>query len=130
MKKTLVKLLVVLIIINISCSVNSQHPEEFNDFYEKFHQDFNFQLERIKFPLPGINSEEMTVLDSVYYWQKENWKFHSKVEIDTTIYHFKTTKSDSVVTEEISSKTSGFVFRRKFELINGKWYLTYLVNFD
>ncbi len=57
----------------IGCVNNAQQEGEvdsFDVFYEKFHNDTSFQLRRVVFPLPGVNTEEMSVLDSVYFWEE------------------------------------------------------------
>ena len=58
---------------SLSCETKSSREfEDFNIFYHKFNSDSLFQMERIAFPLPGIRTEEMSVLDSIYSWKKED----------------------------------------------------------
>jgi hypothetical protein len=115
------------ILILFACGHGNQaSPEDFNSFYEKFNTDESFQKSRIIFPLRGINTDEMSVLDTVYYWKKEDWVFFPIAEIETSQFNFSIEYQPALVTEEVVSKEFlGQVFRRKYELLNGKWYLTY-----
>ncbi len=101
--------------------------DSFDVFYEKFHSDTAFQISRIVFPLPGINTEEMSVLDSIYFWEREGWEYHQKPKVyGSDEYGIKVQKTDSIVEEVIYSKIPGFVFKREFKKINGEWYLVRL----
>lgn len=102
--------------------------ENFANFYDRFLSDSLFQISRIKFPLPGINTEEMTLDDSVYYWKKEEWVLHEKTEIDTTVFNVRRTVTDTLAVEEIFLEDSGFLIRSEFRPIDGRWYLTYYVD--
>ena len=95
--------------------------ERFEEFYQRFHNDSLYQISRIQFPLPGINSDEMSVEDSVYFWKKEGWLMHHPV--DTTLFHRKATMLEGVVEEEITSDDPGVYLKRTFRVIGGKWYL-------
>src|SRR5690606_32633195 len=95
--------------------------EQFNAFYREFHKDSVFQISRIQFPLPGINSDEMTVEDTIYHWKENEWLMQYMV--DTTLFSRKTSISDTLVVEEITSKDPGVIIKRKFQNIEGKWYL-------
>ena len=95
--------------------------ESFNNFYKKFHKDSLFQISRIKFPLRGINSDEMTVEDTTYIWRKEEWLMQHV--IDTTLFNIKVIISDTIVEEEVTSKDPGVFVKRKFQYMKGKWFL-------
>lgn len=100
---------------------NELVKEQFDAFYTKFHNDSLFQISRIKFPLPGINTDEMTVEDTTYYWKKDEWVMQHMV--DTTLFSKKMLISDTAVEEEITSKDPGVIIKRKFQRIKGKWHL-------
>lgn len=119
-------LFITAITVLFGCAQKKNQPvkgEMFKAFYKKFHQDSVFQISRIKFPLPGINSEEMEVGDTVYYWQKKNWVVSHLV--DTTLFKIKLSLSDSVAEEEITNQYPDLLIKRKFQRINGDWYLVY-----
>ena len=106
--------------------------EKFFNFYVKFYTDEDFQMERVTFPLPGLNKQEMGVLDSIYYWEKENWVFLYFDEFDTSIRNYRRCLdfrfSDGKVIEEITAEDDpGFDFEKQFEKIKGEWYLVYMV---
>ncbi len=132
MKLNSVFFTLVVCIIIFSCNSKAKRNNNVNDFetfYEKFHNDTAFQLDRIIFPLPGLNTDEMSVLDSNYFWQREDWEFHKKPEVgDSNKFTLEINKTDSVVEEIISSTIPGFVFKRKFKKIDGEWYLVRLEN--
>lgn len=114
-------------VLFLGCGTNSNQDREvdsFDLFYEKFHSDTAFQLSRVVFPLPGINTEDMSILDSVYFWEEENWEFHNKPQIDdSSEFGIEVERTDSLVVEVIFSKDPGLVVRRQFKKVNGEWYL-------
>lgn len=97
--------------------------ENFYNFYKNFHQDSLFQMSRISFPLPGINTDEMTVEDTTYYWHQHKWIMHH--EVNESQFKIERDVSDILVTEKILTEDPGFFIERKFESIDGKWFLTY-----
>ncbi len=107
---------------NIS-KTNSKPMEDFNEFYERFHNDEIFQLDRIKFPVSGSYND----FDTVKYWTKENWGFirFTVDEIDTTEYNAFLIKKDSIVIEEVNCKGCGYSAKLIFEIIDSKWYITH-----
>lgn len=121
------KMFIVGSLVLFGCSSNVNNPDvdsDFKVFYKRFHEDTVFQKERVRFPLPGINTDEMSVLDSNYFWKKENWQIQKEPKIDNTgDFIMEINETDSIVEEMIYSKIPGFVFRRKFKKIEGEWYL-------
>jgi len=96
---------------------SSREFEDFNIFYHRFNSDSIFQLERITFPPPAIHTEEMSVIDSIYYWKKEDWKFESWNEVDAIQFGYKIgIQEDLVIEEETSKENQGLILRRMFEL--------------
>ena len=55
-------------------------PDDFVEFYDKFHTDSAYQLEHIIFPLEGL-PDALEISDTVasqrFFWQKKDWKLHS-----------------------------------------------------
>ena len=132
MKKNQICSILFLISLFMSCQTRDtpeggsnekkvKERERFDVFYKEFHKDSLFQISRIKFPLPGINTDDMEVEDTTYFWKKEEWSMHHMV--DTTLFFKKTSISDSIVEEEITSEDPGVYIKRKFQYTQGKWYL-------
>lgn len=100
--------------------------EDFEVFYRNFLTDDSFQMSRIHFPLEGYNYEggEKT------RWDKSNWQLQkiSIYDIDTNEYKKEILKTDSAVYTRIYKDDSDIDIRNKFELIEGKWFLTYHLN--
>lgn len=118
--------LLATIIMLAGCSkklTTSKIDEPFDEFYDRFHEDIDFQMERIKFPLEGENVS----LDGGEPWTKDDWEPHLQkvTEISDPDYDTEIIRNDKEVTDKVQLRDSGFSIERKFELINGKWYLVY-----
>lgn len=115
------------VVFSTSCKNQSAKSigESFENFYSRFHSDSIFQLERIRFPLPGINTDEMAMDDTIYYWEVENWEMHHDMNLDTTDFIVEKNISDSLAIEKIYQENSGFMIERTFKKLDGRWYLVY-----
>jgi hypothetical protein len=113
----------------ISCGGSKdlvEAEEDFDKFYDRFHEDMDFQMERIQFPLEGGSAE----VDGTYPWNRENW-ITMKVKIydvDKTVYIVDYQKSDDVFSQSFKLKGSGFSAEYRFKKINKKWYLVYALD--
>ena len=102
----------------------------FENFYLKFHTDSQYQISKIKFPLPGFNTyEEGDDLSdgqssSKYFWAKNKWVLMKIPDLDNT-YSIKKVKTDSTYDETISIPNSGYYIIRNFKKENGEWYLVF-----
>lgn len=106
--------------------------ESFEEFYEKFHSDSSFQMNRIKFPLKGYNYDEtyspISEIDySNYEWKKSEWEIHSKPIASDSLKVERIVKKEEVE-EVITIPNSGTEIVRKFTLIDGKWFLVFYGN--
>jgi hypothetical protein len=106
--------------------------ENWDSFYDKFHKDTAFQMERIQFPLPGFDVDADNVIDSDeknrnFYWKKKDWIFMHLPTLDST-YNVDKKISIYEYEENISIPNSGFYTIRKFKISNKKWYLIYYGN--
>jgi len=100
--------------------------EDFDSFYKKFINDNLFQMQRIHFPLPGINTDEMDINDTLYYWQKKDWRVYKGIpnNIDTSEFKITTVRMDSMAVDEVALKEGSFSVRYIFRLKkDSKWYL-------
>ena len=102
--------------------------EDFDSFYQKFHNDSVFQISRVQFPLKG----QQIYLKGTRSWKKEKWIMikAKATEVDRSVYDIKTLKKDDYYFEGIYCKNCVFSFEMEFRLINGKWYLVYLQEKD
>lgn len=120
--KPYLKLLFIAIFLLCTLSASA---EDFKSFKKRFYADKGFQISRIKFPLPGLNSEDQDIDDNKpYYWKKANWQMHHPV--DKIAHVVRTVKNRDYITEEITSKQHpDLIVKSKFQHIKGKWYLVY-----
>lgn len=137
MKKSIVFLLVSFFII--SCSTISSESkgeenstqEEFKEFYEKFHTDSLFQMERINFPLEGYNiGENYNPMEDNgdFVWEKSNWEILKIPIVNEMGFKREFEKEDGKIFERLYIEDSGFEILFEYELKNGKWFLVYYGN--
>lgn len=103
----------------------TSNDESFDEFYARFHADSVFQMKRIEFPLPGINTDEMGTDESDYQWEEEDWEIHYDMNLDTTEFIIENNITDSLAIEKIYKENTGFSVERTFKKIGGKWFLVY-----
>lgn len=131
-------LLSVLFIIILSCrtlrekskvdpppaATAKESVESFDDFNKRFHSDSTFQLSRVAFPIGGQYVDG----SKRYKWTAKNWQLMKQpvsAKTNTTEYKHSLTRTPAIVVEKFWIENSGFMIERRFELKNGKWYLTY-----
>jgi hypothetical protein len=110
--------------------LSSPVDPNFEKFYLKFHTDSSYQLNRIKFPLPGFNTDEeegrLSDKDGVkkYFWTKDKWVLMNIPDLNNG-YSINKIKTDSTYEEKISLPNTGYYIIRNFKKENGGWYLVY-----
>ncbi len=100
--------------------------EDFDTFYNRFHEDESFQRTRVRHPLGGMMVEEGEEIA----WTRQNFPL-MKVriqEVDTKEYKVSTKKDATSFTQRVWLEDSEFSSEYKFELIDGKWYLVYVMD--
>lgn len=127
------KLHILLVFMATTTFAQQAGVERFDVFYQRFHKDSLFQLSRVKFPLPGVNTEVDHVwkqkygADPVnYHWTKQDWPMH-RLLTDTVTYKIRRRKEKGMLVEDIYIPDSDFLFTRKFRLLDGKWFLVYML---
>lgn len=102
--------------------------ENFESFYDKFHNDSLFQLSRLNFPLKGGPVGG----DTNEEWTKGNWRMlRTKIyDVETTQYKVSYEKQYNSFTEKVWLEDSGFSFEYKYELIGNKWFLVSAFELD
>lgn len=128
--KNLTVLATIILLTLISCNksrtqekrnISNSYIENFDSFYDRFHNDSLFQISRLKFPLKGGRFEE----EGEEKWTKKNWSMlKMKIyDVDTTQYKVSYEKHEKNFNEKVWLEDSGFSFEYNFELINNKWFL-------
>lgn len=118
--------LLLLIALAFSCSKKistGRVAEDYDSFYDRFHADNSFQLERIKFPLEGAYEDA----SGTVVWDTSNWIFQEEklTEIRLPDYDTEIIREDDQVIEKIKLRGAGYESERRFQLIDGKWFLVY-----
>ncbi len=125
--------LLLLVVINGFTACRSARTtaanEAFYPFYERFMNDSSFQLNRIRFPLPG-QKFTAELEDSTYQWHQEDWLLLSEPDVDPTYFSRNLYVSDTLATDEIAGKDSGFYFKMVYRPVKRKWHLVYLIDRD
>lgn len=106
-----------------------QLPQDFLAFYEKFHQDSQYQVAHIIWPLQGDTDEQV---DSTHFqkkntvWKQETWRMQ-KLDFNRNDYVFeRQVLSDMLIIERIRPKTANYGIERRFaKQGDGEWSLIY-----
>ncbi len=134
MKTRSINFLIIVVVFLIYGCRGARTPrasENFDQFYDRFLTDSSFQMSRIHFPLPGINTAAMEASDeedSIYYWSKDEWIMLKKPQLDSSMYERKITVTDTLAIDEIFMENAGFYFKTVYEPIRKKWHLVYMVD--
>ena len=106
-----------------------QLPQDFLDFYEKFHRDSQYQVEHVVWPLQGDTSEQV---DSTHYkkvdaqWQPESWHIQRLAYNPNDYNRDVQMLGDVLIIERISAKAANFGIERRFaKQSEGEWALIY-----
>lgn len=106
-----------------------QLPQDFLDFYEKFHQDSLYQIEHITWPLQGDTDEQV---DSLHFkkknttWDQARWRMQ-KMDFNQNDYIIsREMLGDIIVIEQIRPRTANYGIERRFaKQGDGQWALIY-----
>lgn len=132
MRLTLILLLAVLA---IGCKNDKQKeakditvdlPLDFEDFWDRFHQDSLYQIEHINFPLQGIPTMMDSVYDATgYLWKKEEWVMHKNFESNEEFDQSFALFTEDMITERITHINGRMGMERRFAKIDDEWQLIY-----
>lgn len=102
-------------------------PEDFEIFYDKFHEDSTFQLSHIQFPLEGAKEASGGTVDLMVpvKWNKEDWTMHKTFNAYGGTFKREFYQIGPVVIEKIHDKGGYFSMERRFTKMNGEWILIY-----
>jgi hypothetical protein len=102
---------------------NESLPEDFMNFYTKFHQDSQYQLGHILFPFKSRKYETKDAYMTLD-WTAETWKIHHPFDSSEDAFTREFTIADEkYITEIIFLNTGGFGLERRFAFIDTAWYL-------
>jgi hypothetical protein len=99
-------------------------PPDFVEFYKKFHQDSDYQLAHITFPLSGT-LRDSSGLDSAVTWTRENWKHHQAVIPDEFWSVDFTIPLEGIIVEFIHARQGGYWMERRFARMDTSWNLIF-----
>jgi hypothetical protein len=105
-------------------------PEDFNTFYQKFHQDSLYQMAHITWPLPGskgLQVDSTTTGTQSTYWQPEEWRMMRLDLIESGDFIREINPiGDMLVVERIRAKAVPFGIERRFaKQANNEWELIF-----
>jgi hypothetical protein len=129
--------LVIAIILLVGCKKASKPlskeemttlPNDFVQFYEKFHTDSAYQMAHIQFPLDGYpaQADSALVASGTFKWQKETWRMH-RLEAFSDSLFTRTFEipMDGFVTEKIKQKDMPYGLYRRFYRRGNNWVLIF-----
>ena len=128
----LVALICCLTLVS-SCTDVSQDEEskadDFEAFYERFHENEAYQLGHILFPLQGVSSQPEDNTPQ-FRWQKEDWQMHQIFDETKTGFRSSFTRiGDNLVIESIVHKQGTYGMERRFSKLDGQeWFLIYFAD--
>ena len=106
----------------------SSLPADFLEFYNRFHKDSAFQMQRITFPLDGAVRAPESNGDSLipYRWRKERWQLHHEFDNYNNIFTRKFIIFDqNLIIERITGVNDLFKMERRFGKLSDGWNLIY-----
>lgn len=124
--------LVLLLFVLVSCQKKEKSkwaegalPQDFTEFYDRFHSDSLYQMDHVSFPLSGIPALQMQQLDSLHYFEKENWRMHRAIPDSAISYQSIEEIDEGIIEEEIGLKEEQVAIFRRYSKIGDEWYLIY-----
>jgi len=106
--------------------VDDDLPADFVSFYEQFHRDSAFQMERIIWPLEGVpDNAGDRLTDPTYRWQRNEWRIMKPIDVQGSFRREFLPMSDELIIEKITNSTGQFALIRRWAIISGDWHLIY-----
>mgnify|MGYP000188651632 CR=1 FL=1 len=102
-------------------------PEDFVEFYDKFHSDTIYQIEHIHFPLEGIPAmSKGTDLEGFsFWWERDGWKYHKPFDAMDGTFTRDFSNFAGIITETIRDNSGQFTMVRRFSKMDGEWKLIF-----
>lgn len=112
---------------------NSEDPNSFIQFLQKFMNDSIFQVSRIKFPIKidTWTGDEEEARDTTYLVKQSNWRFFSIYNGIDSLTNFSNNWNSSIkptnqLTLFLGGVENGISVKYYFQRINNTWYLVRL----
>lgn len=105
-------------------------PSSFLDFYERFHNEEDYQMEHIVFPLKGHEQDTATMGLVQTIWNKENWVRHQPFNSYGGTFTREYSNMNGIILEKISDSSNTFTMQRRYSQIAGEWNLIYYSTFQ
>ncbi|MEQ8703639.1 MAG: hypothetical protein RIC19_06955 [Phaeodactylibacter sp.] len=102
--------------------------QEFATFYDRFHQDSAFQMERILFPLPGLPREADSALitSGRYRWTPETWTLQRPLNLQSSNFKRELIPvSKDLIIEKLVQSEYNLQIERRFSRLEDGWHLIY-----
>lgn len=109
----------------VTGSEQGSMPDDFYDFYEKFHSDVEFQKAHIVFPLQGAKAKGEEQVLEPYSYTAEEWVIHKPYDDMEGTYQRSFSEFGGIVAETIQAVQGPFSMIRRFAKVDGKWHLIY-----
>lgn len=101
-------------------------PEDFHIFYDKYHTDSIFQMNRTMFPLKGISrSKDSTKIAEEVLWEKDQWIIHKAFDSQNGTFERTFTNIGGIITETITANEGLFTLEKRYAKLGGEWHLIY-----
>ena len=90
-------------------------PEDFPEFYERFHTDSLYQITHIIWPLSGQSDSTR--------WTQEEWIMHKPFDNTSGEFTRDLDNFEGIITETISHNQGWFHLKRTFAQMDEEWML-------
>ncbi|MEM9549066.1 MAG: hypothetical protein AAGA77_23970 [Bacteroidota bacterium] len=101
-------------------------PDDFYPFYDQYHTDSLFQLERTVFPLKGLTrSSDSTKVAEEIMWQKKDWILHRPFDHQNGTFERNFTNFGGIISEHISANQGLFTLEKRYAKLNDQWHLIF-----
>lgn len=111
--------------------INAQLPEDFKDFYAKFHEDTSYQMKHIEFPVKGLpqDVDSTTLAEDDFFYTRDVWQIHKPIDFtDGEFQREFRLLSDRMIIEDIIKSDKTFSLERRFaKKSDAEWYLIYYI---
>jgi len=100
---------------------------DFETFYNQFHNDSVYQIEHVLFPLQGLptNADTTVLRNRNFYYQKEDWVMQNHLPENSDFQSNLTAIDSALVIERILHESGQFAMERRFAKMDGEWMLIY-----
>lgn len=124
---------IAAIVLSACGNKEPQLPSDFEEFYDRFHNDSAYQMEHIIFPLSGMPGglNEESPIDDSFKWYPEFWELHRPmIDDDNEFIQQITILDEFTIVEIIRYRKTRFGMERRFAKMGDEWFLIYYVGMN